>query len=92
MATTYTKWPPHIPNGPKYTKWANNIPNGQKIYQMGKKYTKWAKNIPNGQKIYQHLPLQDPPKFTHPNKNWDLWFENMPSGNPDKIATEHVFP
>jgi hypothetical protein len=24
--------------------------------------------------------LQDPPKFT---QNWDFWFENKPSGNPD---------
>jgi hypothetical protein len=53
MATTYTKWPPHIPNGHHIYQMAQNIPNGQTIYQMGKKYTKWAKNIPNGQKIYQ---------------------------------------
>jgi hypothetical protein len=33
-----------------YTKW-------QKLYQM-------AVDRPNGHKIYQHLPLQDPPKFT----------------------------
>jgi hypothetical protein len=26
--------------------------------------TKWHENRPNGNKIYQHLPLQDPPKFT----------------------------
>jgi hypothetical protein len=42
-----------------------------KIYQMAtkytkwlQKYTKWLQNIPNGHKIYQHLPLQDPTKFT----------------------------
>jgi hypothetical protein len=31
---------------------------------MATKYTKWPQNIPNGLKIYQHLPMQDPPKFT----------------------------
>jgi hypothetical protein len=32
---------------------------------MPTKYTKWSQHIPNGRKIDQHLPLQDPPKFTH---------------------------
>jgi hypothetical protein len=36
----------------KYTKWLQNIPNGHKIGR------------PNDHKIDQHLPLQDPPKFT----------------------------
>jgi predicted secreted protein len=31
---------------------------------MATKYTKWQLNRPKGHKIYQHLPLQDPPKFT----------------------------
>jgi hypothetical protein len=31
---------------------------------MATKYTKWPNNRPNGHKINQHLPLQDPPKFT----------------------------
>jgi hypothetical protein len=35
-----------------------------KIYQVTIKYTEWTQNIPNGHKIYQHLPFQDPPKFT----------------------------
>jgi hypothetical protein len=35
----------------KYTKWPQNISNGHKIYQMAIK-------------IYQHLPFQEPPKFT----------------------------
>jgi hypothetical protein len=42
-----------------------------KIYQITAKYNKWPQNMPNGRKIeknghkiYQHLPLQDPPKFT----------------------------
>jgi hypothetical protein len=30
---------------------------------------------------YQHLPFKGPPKFT---QIWDFWFENKPSGNPDK--------
>jgi hypothetical protein len=34
-----------------YSKWPQNIPNGRK-------------NRPNGHKMYQHLPSQDPPKFT----------------------------
>jgi hypothetical protein len=48
-----------------------NIPNNHEIYQTAIKYTKRAHNIPNGNKctyhghkINQHLPLQDPPKFT----------------------------
>jgi hypothetical protein len=36
----------------KYLQWSQNIPNG------------WKKCRPNGHKIYQHLPLQDPPRFT----------------------------
>jgi hypothetical protein len=36
----------------KYTKWTQNIPNDRKIDQMAIDY------------VYQHLPLQDPPKFT----------------------------
>jgi hypothetical protein len=31
---------------------------------MATKYTKWPQSRPNGRKIFQHLPLQDPPKFT----------------------------
>jgi hypothetical protein len=69
----------------KYTKWPQNIPNGHKIYQNATKYTKWPQNIPNGHNIlpngnliHQRLPLQVPPKFTQ------IWFENMPSGNPGR--------
>jgi hypothetical protein len=37
----------------------------EKIYQIIIKYNKWPYNTPiGGHKIYQHLPLQDPPKFT----------------------------
>jgi hypothetical protein len=38
-----------------------------KIYQITIKYTKNGKRLPDGHqldKIYQHLPSQDPPKFT----------------------------
>jgi hypothetical protein len=31
---------------------------------MATTYTKWPQHIPNGRKIDQHLPLQDPQKFT----------------------------
>jgi hypothetical protein len=41
----------------KYTKWPQNTLNGHKIYQI-------VVNRPKFHKIYQHLPLQDPPKFT----------------------------
>jgi hypothetical protein len=37
----------------KYTKLPQNIPNVRKIHR------------PNGHKVYQHLPLQEPQKFTH---------------------------
>jgi hypothetical protein len=47
----------NIPKREKYTKIQQNIPKGNKIYQMAIKQTKC-------QKIYQHLPLQDPQKFT----------------------------
>jgi hypothetical protein len=48
-----------------------NIPKRGIIYQitikstkMATKYTKQSKNRPNVHIISQHLPLQDPPKFT----------------------------
>jgi hypothetical protein len=50
MATINTKWPQNT-----YTKLQQNIPNGHKLYQMATKYTN---------KKDQHLPLQDPTKFT----------------------------
>jgi hypothetical protein len=42
----------------------SKIPTRGKIYQITTNYTKWPKNRPNGHKIYQHVPKQDPPKFT----------------------------
>jgi hypothetical protein len=47
-----------------------DIPKRVKIYLITIKYTKWPQNVPNavnrlnGHIIYQHLPMQDPPKFT----------------------------
>jgi hypothetical protein len=37
--------------------------------------TKTGKNIPNYHRKYQHLPLQDPPKFTQ------IWLENIHLAN-----------
>jgi hypothetical protein len=50
------------------TKYQNgeNIPIDCNIYQMATKY------------VYQHLPMQDPKKFTQIGV---FGFENMPSGN-----------
>jgi hypothetical protein len=43
---------------------------------MDQTYTEWPYIIPNGYDIYQHLPLQDPSKFTQLGY---FWFENMPA-------------
>jgi hypothetical protein len=51
------------------------MPGYYELCQMSIKYNK----RPSVHKIYQHLPLQDPPKFT---QIWIFWFENRPSGNP----------
>jgi hypothetical protein len=40
------------------------MPNNLKKHKSAIKCTKWPKNIQNGYKMYEHLPLQDPPKFT----------------------------
>jgi hypothetical protein len=49
-----------------------NWPNGHKLYQMAIKYSNRPYNITfsvsRSSKIYP---------------NWDFWFENKPSGNPD---------
>jgi hypothetical protein len=47
---------------------------------MGIKYTKLPQTISNGRKIYQYIPFARPSNI-YPN--WDFWFENIPSGNPD---------
>jgi hypothetical protein len=45
----------------------------------GIKYIKLQLNKPNDHKIYQHLRFATPCKI-YPN--WELWCENIPSGNP----------
>jgi hypothetical protein len=60
------------------------------MYQIDTKNTKWIQNISNGRKIDQmtikYTHKIDPLKFTHIG----LWFENMPSGNPDVGVCELV--
>jgi hypothetical protein len=48
------------------TKYQNgeNIPNYHELYQMSIKYNKRPQSGPSVRKIHQHLPLQDPPKFS----------------------------
>jgi hypothetical protein len=53
-----------LPDFLQHTKSGKFIQNNLKMYQMATKYTKGQKNRPNGHTIYQHLPLQEPPKFT----------------------------
>jgi hypothetical protein len=55
------------------------LPKREKIYQMTINHTKWKQNIPNDHKMYEHLPLQDPPKFSQIGI---FGLQNMPSGNP----------
>jgi hypothetical protein len=47
-------------------KWSLNFPNVLKIFQMAIKYINIFFNV-RPSKIYP---------------NWDIWFENKPSGNP----------
>jgi hypothetical protein len=50
-----------------------SIPKVVKKYQMAVKYTKRPQNIPTS-------------SIARPSKiypDWDFWFENIPSGNPD---------
>jgi hypothetical protein len=65
-----------------------NIPNNTKISQNVTKYTNWSQNRPNGHKIYQHVPSQDPSKYT---KIWIFWVEKMPSGNPSGTTQNSGF-
>jgi hypothetical protein len=62
-----------------------NVPNYHKIYQKATKYTKKPQNIPNGSKIDQMAKKIPISSIARPSKIYpilDLWFENMPSGNP----------
>jgi hypothetical protein len=54
--------------------------NTTKIYYLTTKCTKWPYYLSIGHKIYQHLPFQDPPKFTQ-NGIFGLKMY-LPSGNP----------
>jgi hypothetical protein len=56
----------NLPKRGTYTKLPLNVPRSRKI-------------LPDGPKICQHLPSQDPPKFTQIGI---FSFENKPSGNP----------
>jgi hypothetical protein len=73
------------------TKYQNgeNIPNCHKIYQVAIKYFPWPLNKQNGHKIYQDFTLKNPPKFT---KIGSFWFENNPSGNPERNNDIILYP
>jgi hypothetical protein len=45
---------------------------------MADKYTKWTENLPND----KNIPKSSFARPSHICPNWDLWFENIPSGNP----------
>jgi hypothetical protein len=70
MVTKYTKGPHNEPN--------QNISNGQKIFQITTKCT-------NGSKILDvaiKFTNISNPRSSKMSKNWDFWYENIPSGNP----------
>jgi hypothetical protein len=55
------------------------------IYQITIKYTKWPPNIPTGRKIDQMAINTKTYSIARRSRiylNWDLCFENMPSGSP----------
>jgi hypothetical protein len=56
-----------------------NIPKRIKNIPNYNKNTFLPGNIPNGHIKNQHLPVQDPPKFTQIGI---FGVENIPSGNP----------
>jgi hypothetical protein len=58
-----------------------------KIHQITIKYTKWLQNIPSGRKIYQTFSIPRPSKIV---PNLDLWYANLPSGNPDRVNTASI--
>jgi hypothetical protein len=62
-----------MPKRGRYTNTGENIPNGHKIYQ-------WLENWPSGHKIHITASSIARPFKIFPN--WDLWHENIPSGNP----------
>jgi hypothetical protein len=58
------------------------------VYQMATEYTKWPQNRPNIHTIYQHVPLQDPRKFTQIGT---FCLENIRSGNPASSPCRNYF-
>jgi hypothetical protein len=58
---------PTYQNWERLTKWQQNVPNGCKLFPMGIKFIKKI-SIPRPSKIYP---------------NWDFWYANKSSGNPD---------
>jgi hypothetical protein len=58
-----------------------------KIYQIARQFTKWQYNLTSNfkntkcPKIHQKFSFQSLKKMY---QNWDFWFENVASGNPDK--------
>jgi hypothetical protein len=65
------------------TKTGKNIPNYRELYQMSIEYNKRPHNGPSVHKIYQHLPLQDPPKFSQ------IWIFGSKTNH---LATLHLRP
>jgi hypothetical protein len=59
----------------KMYKTTQNVPSGHKIFQMAIKYSKWPQNISTFSNLKNY-------------PNWDLWFENKPSGNPAVLLAE----
>jgi hypothetical protein len=60
--------------------------NRKKMYQINPKYAKWSQNFPNVSKIFQMVIKYFnifQPKALKNYPDWDFWFENKPSGNPD---------
>jgi hypothetical protein len=60
-------------NGKKITKWRRTITSGREPYQKVVKRSEWPLNI----------PTMTIPRLFKTFPNWDFWFENIPSGNPD---------
>jgi hypothetical protein len=60
------------------TKTGEYIPYYYELYQMSIKYNNRPQSGPSVRKIHQHLPLQDPQKFSQ------IWIFGLkkPSGNP----------
>jgi hypothetical protein len=63
----------NIPKQGKISQTAPKLPNSHNIYEMAVIYFKWPHNVPT-------FSIPRPSKI---DPNWDFWYENMPSGNPD---------